>query len=222
MKQKLLLLIALSLITGYSYGQVIDRYGFSIGASYATQLWNYKLASFDSDINYKSGLMSFVAAEKDLSDILCLRTELGYVQKGFNSKFDLIFGDGLVEKIDDNVILHDLALNLGMKASPFKFGYAPYFFIGCRFDYMISYKDIVFKEQVSGLKFNMYESQIKDFNKFNLGGLLALGFDIKELLYLEIEYNPCFTKSFDDKGLSIKDICWGIKLGVNINKLIDE
>jgi hypothetical protein len=84
---------------------------------------------------------------------------------------------------------------------------------------MISYKDIKLEELGSELKFNMYESTIQDFNKFNLGGLISLGIDIKDLIYFEIEYNPNITKNLDDTGLCIKDNYWGAKIGLNINKL---
>jgi hypothetical protein len=152
-----------------------------------------------------------------------LRTELGYIQKGFRSNVELTFADGTSAGVnDDNVVLHDLAINLGLKISPIVTDYSPYLLIGCRGDYMISYNDVVIEEQASGLKIHMYESQIEEFNKFNFGGLVGLGIDLKELFYIEIEYNPNFTKNFDSIGLSIRDNCWDAKLGININKLIEK
>ena len=222
MKRRLTIILALILIANLSHSQIIDRYGINIGASYSTQIWDYKLISVGSDNDYKVGLMVFFQAEKDLGNIFALRTELGYIQKGFKNQLELTFVDGtFADTNNDNVVFHDIALNLGLKIKPLKVDYSPYILVGLRSDYMISYKDIEIEEQASGKKFNMYESAIEEFNKFNVGGLIGLGVDIKELLYLEVEYNPNFTKNFDDKGLSVKDNCWGIKIGLNINKLTE-
>lgn len=217
MKQRLVLIIVLTFVAKLSYSQIIDRYGVNVGASYATQIWDYKLVNVDSDNGYKFGLQAFLQAEKDLGDFLALRTEFGYIQKGFKNNLELTSA----VTNNDNVILHDLALNLALKVNPIKADYSPYLLVGFRGDYMISYKDIEIEEPGSGLKFSMYELVIEDFNKFNLGGLLGLGIDIKNLIYFEIEYNPNFTKNLDATGLSVKDNCWGIKLGLNINKLTE-
>jgi preprotein translocase subunit SecB len=52
-----------------------------------------------------------------------------------------------------------------------------------------------------------------------MGGLIAIGFDLYDLVYLEIEYNPSITSSVNDEAQQIKDNCWEVKMGVNINKL---
>jgi hypothetical protein len=221
MKQKFAIIAALALVAHFSSGQVIDRYGINIGASYSTQIWDYKSVPIDLDTEYKAGLMAFIQAEKDLGNIFSLRTELGYIQKGFRHEFQWMSEDGtFIEMDNNNVVLYDLALNLGLKVKPYEFDFSPYLFIGFRGDYLISYKDIVIEEPESGLKLNMFESAIEEFNKFNIGGLLGVGLEIKELFYFELEFNPNLTKNFDGDFLTIKDNCWGAKLGLNINKLI--
>jgi hypothetical protein len=222
MKQRLVFFLALTLIAKLSHSQIIDRYGINVGTSYSTQIWDYKLVNVDSDNEYKFGLQAFLQAEKDFGNLFALRTELGYIQKGFKNNVTLTSEEGtFIGTNNDNVILHDLALNIGIKVKPLKSDNAPYLMVGLRSDYMISYKDVEVEEPGSGLKFNLYESTIEDFNKFNLGGLIGLGIDIMDLIYFEIEYNPNFTKNLDDTGLSIKDNCWGAKIGLNINKLTD-
>jgi len=220
MKQSLALFLALTLIAKLSHSQIIDRYGINVGTSYSTQIWDYKLVNVDSDNKYKFGFQAFLQAEKDFGNLLALRTEVGYIQKGFKNNIQLTLADGTSAGTNnDNVILHNLALNLGLKVKPLKTDYSPYFLVGLRGDYMISYKDIELEEPGSGLKFNMYESIIDDFNNFNTGGLIGLGIYIKKVIYVELEYNPNFTKNLDKTGLSIKDNCWGAKIGLNINKL---
>ena len=222
MKQRLVLILAMTLIAKLSHSQIIDRYGINVGTSYSTQIWDYKLINVDSDNEYKFGLQAFLQAEKDFGDLLAMRTEIGYIQKGFKNNITLTFADGTEAGTNnDNVILHDLALNLGLKVKPLKIDYSPYFLVGLRGDYMIAYKDIELEEPNSGMKMGMYKSTIDEFNKFNFGGLIGLGIDIKDMIYFEIEYNPNFTKNFDDTGLSIKDNCWGAKIGLNINKLTE-
>lgn len=222
MKQRLVLILAFILIANLSHSQIINRYGINIGTSYSTQLWDYKLVPVDSDNEYKFGFQAFLQTEKDFGNLFALRTEIGYIQKGFKNNITFTSEEGtFVGTNNDNVILHDLALNLGIKIKPLKSDYSPYLMVGLRSDYMISYKDVEVEEPGSGLKFNIYESTIEDFNKFNVGGLIGLGIDIKDLVYFEIEYNPNFTKNLDNSGLSIKDNCWGAKIGLNINKLTE-
>ncbi len=224
MKQKLLLLLTLVLIGKLLHSQIIDRYGVNVGTSYSTQVWDYKLVNNESDNEYRLGLQAFLNTEKDFGRFLALRAEFGYLQKGFKEDVAFSFPNGttVTKKISDNLILHNLALNLGLKVKPITANYAPYFLIGLRSDYMISHKPVEFEEPNSGKKINMYKSIIEDFNKFNLGGLLGVGIDIKGLIYFEIEYNPNFTKNLDNAELSIKDNCWGAKIGLNINKLTDK
>lgn len=223
MKQKLVLFITLILMTKILHSQIIDRYGINFGTSYSTQIWDYKLIDVDMDYKYKFGLQAFLQAEKDFGNLLAMRTEFGYIQKGFKNNVQFTFPNGtpIETSNNNNVILHDLALNLGLKIKPVKIDYFPYFLIELQGNYMIVYEDIEIVEPGSGLKFNMYESTIENFNKFNFGGLVGLGIDIKHLIYFEVEYNPNFTNNFEDKVLRIKDNCWGAKIGLNINKLID-
>lgn len=222
MRQRLVLIFAFILTANLSHSQIIDRYGINIGTSYSTQIWDFKLMPVDSDSKYKFGVQAFLQAEKDFGNLLALRTEFGYIQKGFRNNLELISVDGASAGTNnENLILHDLAFDIGLKIKPLKTDFSPYFLAGLRGDYMISYKDIEHEEPGSGLKFNMYKSTIEEFNKFNFGGLLSLGIDIMDLIYFEIEYNPNFTKNLDKTGLSIKDNCWGAKIGLNINKLTE-
>ena len=221
MKKYLLHLFAIILIFPNSFGQIVDRYGINIGTSIATQLWDYNASLYSQDNEYKIGLMAFASAESDITGLLSLRAEFGFIQKGFKNNLTLTFPDGTPATIEnDNVNLNELALNLGVRIHPFNLAFSPYLLIGCRGEYLISYKDVTLEEQASGVKLNLYEAQLKDFKKTNFGGLVGLGLDIGELLYIEFEYNPNFTKNLDEEYLSIKDRSWGVKLGLNINSLV--
>jgi len=220
MKHKLLLIIALILVAKLSHSQIIDRYGFNTGLSYSTQIWNYKSISLKEDHEYKFGFQAFLQAEKDLGNLLAIRTELGFIHKGLKSGIEFISVD--MTPLGTKYYyftFNDIALNIGLKIKPLEAGFSPYLLAGLRGDYMFSYKtkfDKSFSEQFT----IEYGAIIEQFNKFNLGGLIGLGLDIKDVIYFEIEYNPNFTKNLDKTGLSIKDNCWGAKIGLNINKLI--
>lgn len=221
MRQRLVFIIALTLMAKLSYSQIIDRYGINIGTSYSTQIWNYKFIYVDPDHEYKFGLQSFLQVEKDFGDLMSLRAEFGYIQKGFKNNITLTLTDETEAGTHiGNVILHDLALNFGLKVKPLKTDFSPYLLLGLRGDYMIAYKDIEFEDPISGQVNSTYESIIEEFNKFNLGALIGLGISIKDLIYFEVEYNPNFTKNHDERVVDIKDNCWGAKIGLNINKLI--
>jgi|GEM_PF-779249 len=222
MKKNILIAFLLLLANQYGTAQLIDKYGLSIGTTYSNQLWNYKLFSIENpNKDYKTGLSFFLSAEKEINKALSIRSELGYLQKGFKNNLELSLGDGITMGVrGKNVIFHDLGLNIELKILPFKSKLLPYALIGFRGDYMLSYKDIVFEEQGSGLRLNMYESQINEFNKLNLGGLIGIGLEFNDLYYLEFEYNPAITSSFNSDVLQIKDNCWDLKLGLYINKLI--
>ena len=204
MTRKSIFIIFFILSIQFSYGQIIDKYGLNVGTSYSTQLWNHKMMT--TDFNYKFGLMTFLSAEKYFGKF-GLRTEIGYIQKGFKDKMELFNVDGTpltVEK--NNETLHNLAMNIGLKVHPIRLDNSPYVFVGVRGDYLISHS-----------KNGWYKLIIDEFSKFNLGGLFGIGIDFKELFYFEIEYNPGFTKNFDNGVVSIKDNCFGVKFGVNIN-----
>jgi hypothetical protein len=175
----------------------------------------------NSDQDYKAGLSAFLFAEKKLNKMFSIKPEFGYLQKGFKNNVDLRSDDGtLIDVSHKNVIFHDLGLNVGLKFTPFHFKRTPYILLGIRGDYMFAYKDIIFEEPGSGLKFNLYKSSIDAFKKGNLGGLLGIGLEYNNLCFLELDYNPTLTNSYNTNFLVIKDNCWDLKLGLNIHKLL--
>lgn len=217
-----MLLISFFINYGYSNAQIIDRYGINFGTSFSTQIWKNSFFPNEDNKSYKFGPMAFAAAEKDISEKFIVRSELGYIQKGFKNMQELRWGDGTTGGVlYKNLILHDIALGLGLKIQAFKSNFAPYMVIGIRGDYMFSYKDIMVNEEASGLQFNMFKSQVEKFNKLNLGGLFGMGIQFNEKFGFELECNPSFTHSYKDNWSSIKDLCWGAKFGINISEFVE-
>lgn len=218
-----LIILILTLFSNTSSGQVFDRYGINFGATISTQEWWYKIVDYTPDNQYAVGFQSFLQAEKDLSSHIALRAELGYVQKRIKNNLGLSLPTGIVVLSNNKtVILHNQAVNLGFKLTPFKTENSPYVFLGVRTDYLTSYKDIVLEELPSRIRINYYESTIRDFNEFNYGGLIAVGIKLQDLVYGEIEYNPNFSKNLDNMFLAVRSTCWGVKMGFNINQVINR
>ena len=207
MIRKTLLFIFSFFSMQFTYSQIIDRYGVNAGVSYSTFDWvhkfqlNYDIIEIKPDLDYKIGYMAFLNAEKNIKKF-GLRAEMGYIQKGFRISREFNFPDGTTVIHDkEPLTLHNLALNTGIKYTPFKFVLSPYIFIGIRGDYLISYEDVELREPATGVGGGLYGQYIQDFRKLNFGGLLGVGIDIKKLLYLEVEYNPNFTKNINEQWL---------------------
>jgi len=196
-------------MTEYGNSQFIDKYGINIGASYSTQYSNFKLVN--TGVNrqdYKIGLQIFIESEKKINNLFSLQSEIGYIQKGYKyvtSGF-IDFAPNPGPK-NNKLTLHDLALDFGLKITPSIFKQTPYVYIGLRGDYMVSNADM---------------AVINQYNKANIGGMIGIGIDFKDKYYMELDYNPTFTISYNSDLVSYQDNCWGIKFGININKLIKK
>jgi hypothetical protein len=224
MREKILIIILLSFVSKFGAAQIFDKYGFNIGTSYSNQLWDYKLISVDNpNKEYKVGLSVFLSAERKINKQLSIRPEIGYIQKGFKNDVKYTLSDGTsAGTTNGNVIFHDFGFNIGLKITPFNLKFSPYVLLGLRSDYTFSYKDIIFVENGSGLEFNIYKDQIDKFNKFNIGGVIGIGIELNSLTYFEFAYNPSLTNSYNDAGLQIRDNSMELKLGFNLNKLIEK
>ena len=85
--KKILLVIFILLFSNISEAKVIDRYGIRIGGGYSYNIIMRK-SHFDNIIiniwNYpKLSPCFYFNAEKKLTNFLFIRSEIGYIQKGF-------------------------------------------------------------------------------------------------------------------------------------------
>jgi opacity protein-like surface antigen len=222
MKQFVLTLALLVLIVSSVSAQIIDKYGVHIGGTYTNQIWDYKFFPDDKQIkDYKPGCYLFLFAEKKVNELFSIRTEIGYIQKGFENNMNLILLDGSsAGNTDGRVIYHDLGFNLGLKISPFSNYLNPYVLLGLGARYLLSYEDVIFEEFGSGSIFNIYSDQIEEFNTFNMDALIGVGIELNELIAVELEYDPTLIARFNDASLNVKDNAWVFKLGINLSELI--
>ncbi len=221
MKKKLLIVLIV-LISGLLNAKIIDSYGFRIGGGYSNQKWDYKDEIFSDVPDWKDnklGLCVYLNGEKKISKLSAIRMEIGYIQKGFSDEMTKTDENGiLLKKIDDDVVLHDLSVDLGLKITPFEYKLNPYFIIGIRSDYLMGYDD--FMININGQDQGVYGIVIDKFDKLTLGGLFGIGFEYNELWNLDFEFNPAFTNNYDTSLLTIKDSYFGMTVGVNLEKLI--
>jgi hypothetical protein len=211
------IIVALSNIAN---SQIIDAYGVRVGAGLSDQYWDYKKFSELSDWkDDKLAVAVYLNAEKHLNKYFSLRPEIGYIQKGFAEDIKLTNNEGEeLRTVSDNLNLHNLSFNLALKIRAFNTKIKPYLIAGLRLDYLVSYKN--FRIEVQGKKYGIYKDILNDFNKFSLSGLVGIGCEFDELMYLDFEINPAITKNLDNDAIAITDRYIGLTLGININKLI--
>lgn len=212
-------LILLCCIT--ANGQFIDNYGLKIGAGLSNQYWEYKNGMF-SDLSgwhdNRIGLIGQAYVEKSFGRYLSFRPSIGYIQKGYVDDITLVVAEDEELKVkDNNVIFHDLSLDLVVKVIPIDKTIKPYVFFGLRGDYLLGYRSVIVDFQGEDIELNtdLYD----EFNKFTLGAIIGVGVSYKDLFLLDLEYNPAITKNYDSGALSINDKYFSLTVGLNINRL---
>lgn len=205
-------------------GQFIDNYGFKTGAGLSNQYWRYKDESFSglSGWNdYRTGFIGQVYVEKNLGRFLSFRPAIGYIQKGFVDEITFSTAEGEeIEVIDNRAVLHDLSLDLTLKATPFNKSVKPYIFGGVRGDYLLDYRSVIIGFQ--GEEYELNTDLFNDFNKLTLGAILGAGVSFMDLFFIDLEYNPAISKNFNSDGLAINDKYFSLTFGLNVNRLFKK
>lgn len=222
MRNKICFILFLLLTSQIVSAQVLDKYGVNAGASYSNQIWQSpSMRDFTGrGTGFKIGFAAFLSGEKKMGKLFSIRPEIGYIQKGYKNTSELYFTDGTGAGVKgQNLILHNLAINLGLKFSPLKTKFSPYLLAGLRGDYRFAYTDIIVTEPATGLTFGLDKYTMENSKKANLGAWFGIGLTYNQILYWEVEFNPSITNSYQDSFTMIKDICWGAKMGVYLDKV---
>ena len=222
--KKLALSVLISIFCITARGQLSDRYGLRIGGGYSSIHLVYnnglplELSGWKQN---KAGLSIYLYTDNDLYPFLSIRSEIGYIQKGFSD--DIVFVTTNPEQINtDNktVTLHDLSTDIEFRIKPFDWKLRPYLTVGWRLDYMFAYKDYVI--DLAGQKLSLFKSLIDEFNKITVSGLLGMGFEFRELVCLDFEYNPGISRIIKRSGLSGRDRYFGFSAGINVSSFIKK
>jgi hypothetical protein len=205
-----------------SCAQFFDAYGVRMGMGYTAQYWDYTYFPVLSDWkDYKAGFSVLIGCGKNINSTLSVRTELGYIQKGFRENLEFTSPAGEPIKIeDDRVIFHDFVFGSSIKASPFKSMVKPYMFLGLRLDYLMDYRSLML--DIDGETVELDYEVFDDFNKFTLGALVGIGIEFNSTVFLDLEFNPALTKNLDSSGVTVQDRYWGITLGLNLSAFVSK
>lgn len=193
---------------------MIDRYGIGLGPGFSNMYEQFGI--FNSSNAQGKSLLGFNAlfiAEKNLHPFFSVRTDLGYMQKGFIEDHELFFGDGSSGKIrNQKFIMHQVVADLALVFSPWKTStaYSPYLIIGGRSEYTASYKDIFIYEQASGMKYPLYKNVMSKSNKFKVVPMIGAGIRIDQKWLIELDYNPGFM---DYPKFNLTDFALNMRLG---------
>lgn len=86
-KHALTIILAMTII--YSTAQVVESISVKGGISFSNQNWEYKSPDFTNKMDYKTGLYSVLTADFFKTRHLCLTTDFGFVQKGFQEEIPM-------------------------------------------------------------------------------------------------------------------------------------
>jgi len=208
-------------ISNVTNAQFIDKYGIRTGFGISNHHW-YQ-ADSSGWTEKKTGFVVFINAEKQLNKYITIRTELGYINKGYSFIPTIISVDSVITRGSlVNVNFHDLSFDLGIKAKFSESKLIPYIIAGFRFDYMISYK-VVDTDNSNPYDWpHLLESDLSEYNRIVVGGLVGIGIEYNDLVYFELEYNHDITKLYDKKNVKIYGQYFGLTCGINISELIKK
>lgn len=218
MKNKLVAALILLFCTTAN-GQLFDNYGIKLGTCLSNQYWNYKyLASLSAWNAYKFGLIGLIYAEKNISPKVALRPSLGYIQKGYGQQISIIQPDGkLLAIVDNNAVFHNLSIDFALKVSPFEKPVKPYIYFGFRWDYLLGVTSVI---DYNGEEVRIGTQVYAGFSKLTMGALLGIGVSFKNLVTLELDYNPGLTKNYNSNEVVVNEECFGLTVGLYIDRFL--
>ena len=200
------------------------KYGLNLGLTHSNQLWesNGSSHTLSREKDYKSGFTVSLVSEFEMNNFLSFRFGLGYLQKGFKET-NFVYTSQASHQINNdnkNLTLHNLVLDFNIKLGNLKSKFSPYVLIGLRSDFLLSYEDVVVNDPVYIYEVMYSYSHVLDnYNQPCIGAIIGAGIEFMDSYYLEFEYNPSILPSYDSNDYEVKDRCFSVKLGVNINKL---
>lgn len=204
MKKYFVLFLALMIITGFNYAQLIRGYGIKVGTTISKQDWEFGGSLPNKDFQ-KTGFNAGVFAEFLNVPFVSIVTELNYVQKGLKSDLPVTTAtnpDGTGEKLEGSInyfnitALGKLRYNLGILN--------PYIAAGPKMDFELN--------RNSTLK------DMQDIKKNRFGVKVGLGTEIvlpSFNLLAEFIYDTDFSELTDTQGLKIKTRSYDLRIGIS-------
>lgn len=207
-KQALTIILALTML--YSTGQVVESIGFKGGISFANQTWEYKRPDFTNQMDYKTGFYSVLTVNFFKTKHLCLTTDLGFIQKGFQEEIPMTleeFPEFKTYKSTINYLTFSPKLSVNYDFDKL----ITYLFVGPRVDIQTSYNT----DQLT-VNFDVFNKLVWG---LTYGG--GIEYKIKSIgILLEFAGYPDFTTIKNDEptqtstGLKITGQSYSISTGI--------
>jgi hypothetical protein len=209
--KKIYLILILFTFISTSHAQLIRGYGFKIGATLASEDWDYSRIQTSFNPDSRWGLNLGVFGEFLNLEFFSIVMEFNYVQKGRTVELPVTtvtYPDGTGEYFtwDTRVDYYNLSVlgKLRFEASDF----VPYILIGAKVDFEIN------RYQSQTNLFNLFE---QDFNEVLYGIKAGAGsefnfYTIKVLAEILYDYN--FTKLYKGEYLTVSSDFFDFRIGI--------
>ena len=214
MKKVVLTVFAVvSLLFANSQAQVLKGYGVKAGITSSTEALDYSNGFPVQPSKRRVGFNVAVYAEWLNIPFLSVITQLEYKQGGYLQEFSVppspstsastILADNRVDYLSIPILA-----KFTFPAGDFH----PYVLAGPRFDFQLGYhRTIVFNDPSLAPPYDHFKKSL-------LGGSFGLGTQVCHLtpvpLLVELRYNPDFSDSYQEGGLSVRNNAYDIWVGV--------
>lgn len=220
-----ILLILLILFTNCrSFCQNLG-FGLKTGLNSSTQQQLFKPTGEWEKHHHKLGLKVGVFSAIDFNKHLSLLPTLLYNQKGHIHDLSAYLGPGEFIEIESGykLRLDYLSLDIPLKLSLSTKSVIPYLLIGPRVDRVFNYKETIKQDpRTERIPRDTYESVYKQYNKWNLGLVTAIGIEYrlgkKMATFFELEYNPDLANAFNNERATIRNTLFALNTGIVLKK----
>lgn len=222
MKKQLITLLLFVVVLS-AQGQ-FERFGIKAGPGLSNQ-YMHTFTFEPGDISYwndnKPAWSAMFFLEKDIGKTLVLQPAIGYIQKGYALDHRLIhlMADSLTVK-SDQVVIHNISLDLSLRWNIKAWPMQPYIIGGLRLNHKVGDRYVIVNYQ--GVSYEVSGGWLHQYNKTTVGALIGFGVHVGELLQVEFEFNPDFTKSLRSHTLLITNQYAGINVGIFLQDLVKK
>ncbi|MHB1276925.1 MAG: outer membrane beta-barrel protein [Bacteroidia bacterium] len=209
MKHLTTLFAACTMLLGasiHSNAQSVDKFGISGSYSRVSQVWGNDPGLHGFGKEPLHSFSAFIFAESYLNRSFSLRSQLGYQGVGYAPT--RVYDASGPYSNPEGARIHQVALDMALKAYLGNKDLRPYLFGGLRSGYIL---EVSILEPYPTWDFYVPEFDAGNFNKWGLSAITGVGLEWKQRLFFETELNLGFTPSFHyentrgyDRGVSFR------------------
>lgn len=212
--KKIVLLLGLIVSTGVT--AQITGLGIQPKINFSSQLFidqNVKLKHGIYGTDYMSSAGFDVFTDYKIGERFKLRGKLGIESKGYANKGIAIYGNSISHNIYRYV-----SLDLGLTYDVFKWdNMALYVTGGLSNGYVFSRIRSV--ESAHSL---IPPALNSEYDAYNLGGIIAIGYNVGDVMWLEAEWNRDILAPLNSQQLKVYNSVYSVNVGVNLLKFFKK